>query len=101
MKKQITILFFCGFLIALVGCATAFTEANFDKLRTGMAASEVRQIFGAPNEISSSVCGGATASGQWVCETWKYKNPITDKVSDFTFSVKQDEKTLNSWNVKR
>jgi len=87
----------------LVGCAvtlTNFTEANIDKLRIGMNATEVREIFGAPNEVSTAVCGGATSSGTWVCETWKYKTN-SYSMNSFVFSVQQNVKLLNSWDVKR
>ena len=87
--------------LVLSSCATSFNEENFNKLKIGMPASEIRQIFGAPNEVSTTVCGGQTTGGKWDCETWKYQNPITDKISSFTFSVNQDIKTLNNWNVKR
>lgn len=88
-------------MLVLAGCATPFTEENIDRLRVGMPSSVIRQMFGAPNEISSSVCGGATAGGQWICEKWKYRNSMTDKINEFTFSVKENEKFLNSWSVKR
>jgi hypothetical protein len=101
MSKNSVYLFLCFVVISIVGCATEFTESKIDKLRLGMSSGEVREMFGTPNEVRSAVCGSATASGQWICETWTYKNPITDGRNDFTFSVKQDSKVLNSWNVKR
>ncbi len=101
MPKNSVYLFLCFVVISIAGCATEFTEPKIDKLRIGMSSGEVREMFGAPNEVRSAVCGSATASGQWICETWTYKNPITDGRNDFTFSVKQDSKVLNSWNVKR
>ncbi len=87
--------------LALSGCASPFTPEAMERLRIGMPANEVREMFGAPKEVRTAVCGTATAGGGWVCETWKYQDPITDKVSDFTFSVNRDLKLLNSWNVKR
>ncbi len=98
--------FFTNFIpllltLILLGCASPFTDVNVEKLRIGMPAIEVREMFGSPNEVSTSVCGSATPSGQWICETWTYRNPNTYRSSRFTFSVKQDEKTLNSWDVKK
>lgn len=90
-------------LSLLSACAltpSSFNEQNIDKLRIGMPASEVREMFGAPNEVNTAVCGGATASGSWVCETWKYKTN-TYTTNNFVFSVQQNTKLLNSWDVKR
>ena len=80
------------FSINLIGCATSFTQNNIDKLRIGMNAGEVRMIFGAPDEVRTAVCGGNTPTGQWICETWTYRNSSR---SSLTFSVNQDEKKLN------
>jgi hypothetical protein len=92
---------YIGLVLLLTGCATAFTETNIDKLRIGMTSTEVREIFGAPNEISTAVCGANTTSGSWVCETWKYRNSGSYQTNNFTFSVKTDVKTLNDWHVRR
>ena len=91
------------FVAIIAGCAitpSSFTEQNIDRLRIGMTASEVKVMFGAPNEVSTGVCGGATSSGAWICETWKYRTR-SYRTNNFTFSVKQDVKTLNSWDVTR
>jgi hypothetical protein len=101
MSKFLYVLGVMWVIIGISGCASRFTEASIDSLRIGMPASVVREMFGAPKEVRTAVCGGATAGGEWICETWKYKDPITDEVSDFTFSVQKDGKTLNNWNVKR
>ena len=105
IKNHYKKVFINATLLALItGCALApssFNEANIDKLRIGIPASEVRELFGAPNEVSTSVCGGATAGGSWICETWKYRSYSSYKTNNFVFSVKQDVKVLNSWDVKR
>lgn len=91
-----------GLVVTLAGCATAFTESNIDKLRIGMTSTEIREIFGAPNEVSTSVCGSNTAGGSWICETWKYRSSGNYyQTNNFTFSVKADVKTLNDWKVRR
>lgn len=87
--------------LIIAGCASKFTEEAVSNLRIGMPASEIKEAFGSPREVQSAVCGGATPGGQWICETWTYKDAINDKVSSFTFSVKQDGKYLNSWRVTR
>ena len=88
----------------IVGCAitpSPFNETNIDKLRIGMPSTEVRAVFGSPNEVSTGVCGSATASGAWVCETWKYRISGSYQTNSFVFSIKDNIKLLNSWNVKR
>ena len=98
MAKYLYRLVMTLFVINLYGCATQFNESNTEKLRIGMLANEVREIFGSPDQISSAVCGGSTTGGQWICETWKY-DTFSGR-NDFTFSVKQEGKFLNNWNVK-
>lgn len=106
-KVAITI----GVILALQlsGCAeiheslkpTPFTEANIDKLRVGMSASEIREIFGAPNEVRTAVCGTATGK-PWNCETWKYQLRSNSYMTNkFTFSVHENNKYLNDWDIKR
>jgi hypothetical protein len=91
-------------IMFVVGCAftpSSFNEANIDKLRIGMPATEVRAMFGSPSEVRTAVCGGNTASGTWICETWKYPTSNAYRTNDFVFSVKEDGKFLNNWNVRR
>lgn len=96
-------------LLNLSGCAeiqsplkpSPFSEANIDKLSVGMSSSEVRLIFGAPNEVRTAVCGAATGK-PWNCETWKYQLRSNSYMSNrFTFSVDGKNKYLNDWDVKR
>jgi hypothetical protein len=91
-------------VVFVVGCAftpASFNEANIDKLRIGMPSTEVRSIFGAPSEVRTAVCGGNTAGGTWICETWKYPTFNAYITNDFVFNVKDDGKFLNNWNVRR
>lgn len=83
----------------LLGCATQFTDANVDTLRIGMPATDIKEMFGTPDRVKSSVCGTSTPSGAWVCETWTYEG-MRGKNS-FTFSVKSDGKYLNDWTVNK
>lgn len=85
--------------VNLMGCATQFTEANIDSLRIGMPSSEIKEMFGSPTQVRSSVCGSATTKGAWICETWTYES--FSGTNKFTFSVKPDGKTLNDWTVKK
>ena len=96
-------LFLLPLLGLVVSCAinSAFNEENIDKLKIGMSSTEVREIFGAPIEVSVSTCGSATASGAWTCETWKYRTSSSYRMNNFVFSVDKGAKLLNSWDVKR
>lgn len=102
--KKIFLFIVVSVLMFITGCAitpSPFNETNIDKLRIGMSSTEVRSIFGSPNEVSTGVCGSATESGAWVCETWKYRISGSHQSNSFVFSVKDEVKLLNSWNVKR
>jgi hypothetical protein len=93
-----------GLTAFITGCAftpSSFNEANIDSLRIGMSSTEVREMFGAPNEVSVATCGGATAGGAWTCETWKYRTSSSYRTNNFVFSVQQNTKLLNSWDIKR
>ena len=108
MKKIIGIVATAVALIS--GCAetqplfkpTPFNSENIDKLRIGMLASEIKEIFGAPNEVRTSTCGTATGKS-WICETWRYERDGSNrfKTNDFTFDVGSGVKVLNNWNVGR
>lgn len=102
-KTNKLFLFLLPLLSLVVSCAitSAFNEENIDKLKIGMTSTEVREIFGAPNEVSVSTCGAATAGGAWTCETWKYRSSSSYKTNNFVFSVDKGTKLLNSWDVKR
>jgi hypothetical protein len=81
------------------GCATQFTETNIEKLRIGLSANEVKEMFGSPGKVSSSVCGSATPTGSWICEKWRYET--WSGINEFTFAVRSEGKFLNSWIVNR
>lgn len=85
--------------INLLGCATQFSEASVEALRIGMPSTEIKDMFGSPSRVRSSVCGSSTASGAWVCETWTYET--MRGTNRFTFSVKPDGKFLNDWTVNK
>ncbi len=99
MKNLLTI---TAFVVLLQGCAsiTGFTEENINRLRVGMLSTEIREMFGAPDRISSGVCGAATGN-TWTCETWKYRKYGSYRTDDFTFSVKGEMKLLNNWDVSK
>jgi hypothetical protein len=99
MLKKIYVVLTVILVSHLVGCATQFNESNINSLYIGMSSNVVREIFGTPSGISSSVCGSATPSGAWICEKWKYET--LSGMNEFTFSVKPEGKFLNSWNVNR
>jgi hypothetical protein len=81
--------------------SSPFNEANIDRLRVGMSSSEVREMFGAPDEVNTAVCGPDAAS-HWICETWKYPSRSNKYIKNsVTFDVRSEEKRLNNWNIKR
>lgn len=93
----------------IAGCAftpSSFNQSNIDRLYVGMSATSIRQIFGAPDEVSSATCGAKSASGAWVCETWKYRTSNSYINNEFTFAVDTkvpgiDGKTLNNWSIRK
>lgn len=85
--------------INLLGCATQFTEASIESLRIGMPSTEIKEMFGSPNRVRSSVCGASTPKGAWVCETWTYET--MRGTNNFTFSVKPEGRFLNDWTVNK
>jgi hypothetical protein len=91
-------------VVMFSGCATGpstFNEANIDRLRIGMLSTEIREMFGAPNEVRTAVCGAATGK-QWTCETWRYnRSGSSYQTNDFTFAVESGMKLLNNWKVGR
>ena len=99
MLKHIYSLLMMFAVINLFGCATQFTETNVDSLHIGMSSTQVKEIFGSPGRVSSSVCGTTTPKGAWVCETWVYEG--MRGTNKFTFSVKPEGKFLNDWNVNK
>ena len=95
--------------LLITGCAftpSSFNQSNIDRLYVGMSATSVRQIFGSPVAVSSSVCGANSGKGSWVCETWKYPTSNSYIFNEFTFSVDTnvpgiDGKTLNNWSIRK
>lgn len=99
MKK---IFYITALVLTLQGCASlsGFTQENIDRLRVGMLSTEIREMFGTPDRVSSGVCGASTGK-TWTCETWKYKQYGSYRTNDFTFSVRDEVKLLNNWDVSR
>ena len=83
------------------GKSSPFNEVNIDALHIGLLSNGVRDVFGAPDEVNTAVCGTATPSS-WVCETWKYQRKDNRySFNTFTFDVRDGVKSLNNWSVKR
>jgi hypothetical protein len=90
------------FFIFLTGCAgvstsSPFTQTNIDKLRAGMTTTEVRQIFGPPNESRNFSLGTGKS-----CEILIYRHERL-MIADFNFCT-SDISTipvLDRWNVRR
>ncbi len=77
----------------------SFTTENIMKLHQGMSHRQVFELFGAPRNISQSVCGGATGK-PWICIAWEYGNSPYDNAR-FTFSFGKDSLILNDFKVER
>lgn len=88
--------------VFLIGCAgvtttSPFTQANIDKLRVGMTTTEVRQIFGPPDESKNFSLGTGRS-----CEILVYRHERR-MIADFNFCT-SDISTipvLDRWNVRR
>lgn len=83
----------------LIGCeATApsrFTTENISLLRQGMTVLEVEKLFGSPDSIRRTVCGG---DRPWDCEIWTYGGRGSYLRNVLWFSVR-DGRVLNQWDV--
>ena len=93
---------------ALKGANTTFTSTNVMKLRIGMTTTEVVALFGAPDRIERSTCGGKTPSGPWPCIMWEYDveqsydgGLATMKTNTVTFDANFDPPKLNNWTIER
>jgi hypothetical protein len=78
---------------------TGFTTENIMKVHQGMGSNEILEMFGAPKNVSQSVCGGAVGR-PWNCTTWEYRGFLSDSRARFTFSGKSGSLILNDFDVR-
>jgi hypothetical protein len=76
-----------------------FTTENIMKVHQGMGSNEILEMFGAPKNVSQSVCG-ASVGTPWTCTTWEYGQVPYDWAS-FTFAGDSDSLILNNFNVHK
>jgi hypothetical protein len=74
-----------------------FTTENVMKVHSGMGSNEILKMFGAPKNVSQSVCGAAVGK-PWTCTTWEYGERSYDWAS-FTFAGHSGSLVLNDFNV--
>ncbi len=58
-----------GLTVALAGCDSRITQSNFQKVESGMAEADVREILGEPTETSSFGVGPFSGTSS----VWKGK----------------------------
>ena len=76
-----------------------FTTENIMKVHQGMSSNKILEMFGAPKNVSQSVCG-ASAGKPWTCTTWEY-GEIPYAWASFTFSGDSGSLILNNFDVHR
>jgi hypothetical protein len=79
--------------------ASRFTTENIMKVHPGMSSKEILQMFGAPKNVSQSVCG-ASVGKPWTCTTSEY-GAFPDDWATFTFAGDSRTSTLNNFDVHR
>jgi hypothetical protein len=103
-KQECIMKYFLGLVLVFVitGCSTlpkTFTTEKIMKIKKGMKSEEILKMFGEPQNISQSVCGGNTGS-TWTCTTWKYGDSSFENAM-FTFSGEPGSYILNNFEVDR
>jgi hypothetical protein len=82
-----------------VNAMGGFTTDNVMKIHSGMKSNEILEMFGAPKDVSQSVCG-ENVGKPWNCTTWEYGDSFYDRAS-FTFSGDSGSLVLNDFNIRR
>ena len=77
---------------------SGFTSENILKVHQGMSSNKILEMFGAPKNVSQSVCG-ASVGKPWACTTWEYGEAPYDWAV-FTFSG-DGSLILNNFDVHR
>jgi hypothetical protein len=68
------------------------------KVHQGMGSKEILEMFGAPNNVSQSVCGAGVGK-PWACTTWEYGE--FPNWATFTFAEANGSLILNNFDVHR
>ena len=76
-----------------------FTTENIMKVHQGIGSNRILEMFGAPKNVSQSVCG-ASVGKPWTCTTWEYEDDSLESAV-FTFSGSSGSLVLNNFDVRR
>jgi hypothetical protein len=76
-----------------------FTTDNIMKVHQGMNSGKILKMFGAPKNVSQSVCGGSVGQ-PWKCTTWQYGD-LFSGWANFTFAADSGSLILNNFDVHR
>ena len=76
-----------------------FTTENIMKVHQGIGSNRILEMFGAPKNVSQSVCG-ASVGKPWTCTTWEYEDDSLESAV-FTFSGSSGSLVLNTFDVRR
>ena len=85
--------------VPTVNAMSRFTTENIMKVHQGMDSNKILEMFGAPKNVSQSVCG-ASVGKPWTCTTWEY-GEIPYEWATFTFAGGSGSLTLNNFDVHR
>ena len=100
MKKLITL----SLSLLLTGCVTTstttFTDEQVLSIKEGMTSDEVLALFGAPDDVEVSTCGGRMGIPVWNCTVWRYGDYDTDNAG-FYFSTHDGVLHLASYDIDR
>jgi hypothetical protein len=88
-----------GSAIHPVNATGGFTTENIMKIHRGMNSDKILEMFGAPKDVSQSVCGAAVGA-PWTCTSWEYGEAPYEWAS-FTFSDGSGSLILNDYQVHR
>ena len=88
-----------GDAVPSVNAMSRFTTENIMKVHQGMGSKKILEMFGAPKNVSQSVCG-ASVGKPWTCTTWEYGD-VPYNGASFTCSGDGGSLILNSFDVHR
>ena len=88
-----------GTAVHSVNAMSRFTTEKIMKVHQGIGSNKILEMFGAPKNVSQSVCG-ASVGKPWTCTTWEYgEAPFEWAV--FTFTGGSGSLVLNNFDVHR
>jgi hypothetical protein len=88
-----------GTAVHSVDPMSRFTTENIMQVHKGISSNKILEMFGAPKNVSQSVCG-ASVGKPWTCTTWEY-GELPFGWASFTFSGDSRALTLNNFDIHR